>query len=58
MNNSGEEMIKVETGDIFLTKSKYCNTENLAKEWGMTNMGQYCKYTMQAIQESHYPDQE
>ena len=51
-------MIKVKIGDIFLTRSKYYKTEILAKEFCMTNMGQYCKYTMQAILESHCPDQE
>ena len=58
MINSGEEMVKVKIGDIFLTKSEYYKTQNMAKEWGMTNMVQYCKYSMQAILDSHYPDQE
>jgi len=43
--------------DLNIVDQKYSKMENLAKEWGMTNMGQYCKYSMQAILESHCPDQ-
>jgi hypothetical protein len=57
MNNS-EEIIKVKIGDIFLTKSEYNKTEILAEELGMTNVTQYCKYSMLGIMEAHYPDQE
>lgn len=41
---------------IVLIKLEYPKMKNLTKEWGMTNMGQYCRYTMQAILESHYPE--
>lgn len=58
MTNSGEEMIKVNIGEIFLTKSKYHKSEKLAKEFGMVDMRQYRDYCMDAILESHYPDQE
>jgi hypothetical protein len=38
---------------IVLVKLEYPKMKNLTKEWGMTNIGQYCRNT---ILESHYPE--
>jgi hypothetical protein len=43
------------TYDLILDKLEYSRMKNLAKEFGMTNMGQFCSYCMEAILESHYP---